>query len=441
MKKTILKSLLLGAVALTALTTWAENKVYVVDFEIKANNTAYVNLVLENESDYIKSWQAILVASEGLTIAKAFLPKDMTESAYPYVDETYDGSINYSANYPEEGQFKVMCVMMKGVPMLKGHKYLAKLQVKAASTFTGNGQIDVKYFKAAADDPDNDCVLNNPETPYKAYLAAQVPEITLANLVANGEENKVYKITDDLNNVVSTAKGEQIMVTDGNGNWMRVICNDEESLFLRHKQMSDFKANTLIGTLNNVDGNQTFTVYNRATSGTTPVDGSVVSWNLAQSDVNSPQWHFRPKVNEVINLQGYYNAEEGKLTGYASGGGQYVTLGTKWADALGVMDLEEQNGNAVNLKKAIVLIKEPWTSTRVAADDVHAYENYDVQMTGFDYEEDVVTGVENLNSEKAVVSVQYVNVAGQISSTPFDGVNMVVTRYADGSTVTTKVIK
>ena len=43
--------------------------------------------------------------------------------------------------------------------------------------------------------------------------------------------------------------------------------------------------------------------------------------------------------------------------------------------------------------------------------------------------------------EPEIVSVQYVNVAGQVANTPFNGVNMVVTRYADGSTVTTKVIK
>ena len=52
-----------------------------------------------------------------------------------------------------------------------------------------------------------------------------------------------------------------------------------------------------------------------------------------------------------------------------------------------------------------------------------------------------VTAIENVDASKSIASVQYVNVAGQVSNTPFNGVNMVVTRYADGSTVTTKVIK
>ncbi len=53
----------------------------------------------------------------------------------------------------------------------------------------------------------------------------------------------------------------------------------------------------------------------------------------------------------------------------------------------------------------------------------------------------VITGlVENLNTRE-VVGVKYYNVAGIESNTPFDGVNIVVTRYSDGSTTTTKILK
>ncbi len=47
----------------------------------------------------------------------------------------------------------------------------------------------------------------------------------------------------------------------------------------------------------------------------------------------------------------------------------------------------------------------------------------------------------NVDKNKKVVSVKYVNVAGIESSTPFQGVNIVVTRYEDGSQTSTKVIK
>ena len=51
-----------------------------------------------------------------------------------------------------------------------------------------------------------------------------------------------------------------------------------------------------------------------------------------------------------------------------------------------------------------------------------------------------INGV-NVDNSKKVVKVTYVNVAGIESSTPFQGVNIVVTRYEDGSQTTTKVIK
>jgi len=42
---------------------------------------------------------------------------------------------------------------------------------------------------------------------------------------------------------------------------------------------------------------------------------------------------------------------------------------------------------------------------------------------------------------KPVESVTYVNAQGMQSSKPFDGVNLVVTRYTDGTTSTTKVVR
>jgi hypothetical protein len=44
-------------------------------------------------------------------------------------------------------------------------------------------------------------------------------------------------------------------------------------------------------------------------------------------------------------------------------------------------------------------------------------------------------------SAKTVRSIQYVNVAGQMSDKPFEGVNIVVTTFTDGTKTTTKVLK
>ncbi|MBO5541076.1 MAG: hypothetical protein J5980_09050 [Muribaculaceae bacterium] len=51
------------------------------------------------------------------------------------------------------------------------------------------------------------------------------------------------------------------------------------------------------------------------------------------------------------------------------------------------------------------------------------------------------TAIADAKAAKAVESVSYVNLAGQTSTTPFQGVNIVVTRYADGTTSTAKVVR
>ncbi len=54
--------------------------------------------------------------------------------------------------------------------------------------------------------------------------------------------------------------------------------------------------------------------------------------------------------------------------------------------------------------------------------------------------DDIVTGIDNVTS-KAVAGVKYYNVAGVESDRPFQGVNIEVTRYTDGSKSTRKILK
>ncbi len=57
------------------------------------------------------------------------------------------------------------------------------------------------------------------------------------------------------------------------------------------------------------------------------------------------------------------------------------------------------------------------------------------------YEEDTATGVEGIAAGQEVKGVSYYNLSGQQSSTPFDGVNIMVTELVDGTRAVTKVIK
>ncbi len=53
----------------------------------------------------------------------------------------------------------------------------------------------------------------------------------------------------------------------------------------------------------------------------------------------------------------------------------------------------------------------------------------------------VSTAVDELDSEKEVASRSFYNIAGQQAAQPFEGVNVVVTRYTDGTTSTSKVVR
>lgn len=55
--------------------------------------------------------------------------------------------------------------------------------------------------------------------------------------------------------------------------------------------------------------------------------------------------------------------------------------------------------------------------------------------------QDITTGIFDMFMGKSVVDVTYVNAQGMKSDKPFDGVNIVITRYSDGSTSTSKIIR
>lgn len=57
------------------------------------------------------------------------------------------------------------------------------------------------------------------------------------------------------------------------------------------------------------------------------------------------------------------------------------------------------------------------------------------------FPEDLITGVNDVAAAKQICGVKYYNVAGAESNEPFSGMNIVVTRYTDGSTSSVKMVK
>ncbi len=70
-----------------------------------------------------------------------------------------------------------------------------------------------------------------------------------------------------------------------------------------------------------------------------------------------------------------------------------------------------------------------------------SYKVYPIEFDPTDENNIVPTSIVNVLISSDVVSVKYYNPSGIESDTPFKGVNIVVTRYSDGSTTTTKILK
>lgn len=88
------------------------------------------------------------------------------------------------------------------------------------------------------------------------------------------------------------------------------------------------------------------------------------------------------------------------------------------------------------------LINRTVYSTGIAEDQTNGVDGYGAN-TEFQYQVigSSVTGVNDVNAAKNVSSVKYYNIAGVESNVPFEGVNVVVTTYEDGTKAATKVIK
>ncbi len=80
--------------------------------------------------------------------------------------------------------------------------------------------------------------------------------------------------------------------------------------------------------------------------------------------------------------------------------------------------------------------QEPVDGSRAEADD---HVGYVAEVEGDP--DDPFTAIVELSPDAVVVEQIFYNVQGMQSDKPFDGINIVVTRYSDGSTLTTKVVR
>lgn len=103
---------------------------------------------------------------------------------------------------------------------------------------------------------------------------------------------------------------------------------------------------------------------------------------------------------------------------------------------------QAQTSGAPGLKKEgdMVNIEDvKYFATLYVKDD--ASKKYYVKTTFDEHNTSIPTGISTVKTGAQVESVRYYNTIGVESSEPFKGVNIVVTRYSDGNTITSKMIR
>ncbi len=236
---------------------------------------------------------------------------------------------------------------------------------------------------------------------FKTPLAVE-EETTLAYILENGVDGTEYTVSNDLAVVDVADAANYAFLTDGEDNWIRVTASDD--LFEAFVNNATIKGGTLKATLSGIELNPLLTATAMPEAAYATIDFEIARMNLADE--------FAPKVNQVIDVVGYWNATEGTLRAYegASGGvqGQSLTLNHTWGASSNTL----QNGKRYEVRCAIN-IKEAW-KTQAAIGlldydyDFQNYIGYALRMP------DAPTAIGTIGNDSYNAIVNVYNAQGQL---------------------------
>lgn len=297
---------------------------------------------------------------------------------------------------------------------------------------------------------------------------------TLANLAVNGAEGTAYQVNDvivvakkfqknDKNYIVvkdaaeavrnfsTPAAGDKFFNINGNkqeeyaqNNWMLVSLPVE-----LYNQVNEKNTVTSItGTLTektNVAMEATKVVFEDVTNDFTPNTYCPINF-LGKSSVKganpaytSSYYFATPKANEYANVVwAVYNEHDGAFyipehQGSVNAQGFYAAFCVDYS--LNSVDNPELTDGSVYSFEA--LVKEETRSTPIYGAISTKFVVYPLDLD----DTKVATGVNDVNSAKEVKGVSYFNMMGVESAQPFDGVNIMVTTYTDGTSSAAKVLR
>lgn len=305
---------------------------------------------------------------------------------------------------------------------------------------------------------------------------------TLANLAENGAEGAAYQVNDEMlvakkfqkgdknyivvkddaqavRNLSTPAADDKFFNINGNkqeeyaqNNWMLVSLPVE--LYNQVKEKNT--VTSITGTLTektNVAMEATKVVFEDVTNDDfAPNTYCAINFMGASSvNGNNPAYTYyfaSPKANEYANVVwAVYNSNDGAFYLPIQNNVQGFKAGFKVDYSFNSSATPElKDGNVYSFEALVKEMAVPTTDAKSAPRKV-AYDSTVTPSTKFvvyplDLDDTkVATGVNDVNSAKEVKGVSYFNMMGVESAQPFDGVNIMVTTYTDGTSSATKVVR
>lgn len=300
---------------------------------------------------------------------------------------------------------------------------------------------------------------------------------TLANLAVNGAEGTAYQVNDEMvvakkfqkagknyivvkdaaqavRNLSAPAADDKFFNINGNkqeeyaqNNWMLVSLPVE----LYNQVNENNTLTSITGTLTeklNVAMEATKVVFENVTTDFAPNTYCALNF-MGESSVkgNNPaytsSYYFAtPKANEYANVVwAVYNGTDGAFYLPSHTGSinvQEFKAAFNVDYSLNLVDNPELTSGAVYSFEALVKeVAVPTTDAKSTSDASTKFVVYPLDLDA----NKVATGVNDVNSAKEVKGVSYFNMMGVESAQPFDGVNIMVTTYTDGTQSAAKVLR
>ena len=336
-------------------------------------------------------------------------------------------------------------------------------------TYTGNNSNEDMYFAqkvAGAGYADFTTIVK----------AAEVT--TLANLAVNGAEGTAYQVNDKMvvakkfqrnnknyivvkdaaeavRNFSTPAAGDKFFNINGNkqekyaqNNWMLVSLPVELYNHVNEKNT----VTSITGSLTekfNVAMEATKVVFEDVINDFAPNTYCPINFMGERSVKGTNQaytssYYFAiPKANEYANVVwAVYNGTDGAfyLPSHTTGSinVQEFKAAFNVDYSLNSVDNPElTSGNVYSFEALVKEVAVPTTDAKSTSDASTKFVVYPLDLDA----NKVATGVNDVNSAKEVKGVSYFNMMGVESAQPFDGVNIMVTTYTDGTSSAAKVLR